>query len=152
MSHREPSSLALVPVKGPATGRSRPIRDLTTGIIGRLQDRLLKTIEVSCSSTREGHSERHQTEIAGENPSDPVLVQDEDSPEGIQPVVNDEGPAPKEKPHNNDSTGENPTDDAACTSASPFSYAELGKMLKQIPPGLDVALPSAKMLETAEMV
>ena len=127
---REPSSLALVPVRGPATGRSRPTRNLTTGIIGRLQDRLLETIEVSCSSAQEGHPEGHHMDIVGENPSDSVLVRDEDSPEDIQPALNDEGPTPREKPHNNGSTGANPTDDAACTSASPFSYAELGEMLK----------------------
>ena len=46
----EPSSLALVPVKGPATRRSRTARDLKSGLIGRLQDRFLETIEVSCSS------------------------------------------------------------------------------------------------------
>ncbi|RVW83370.1 hypothetical protein CK203_038878 [Vitis vinifera] len=45
----EPSSLAFVPVKGPATRRSRPARDLKFGLIGRLQDRFLETIEVSCS-------------------------------------------------------------------------------------------------------
>ena len=100
----EPSSLALVPVKGSATRRSRPARDLTTGISRRLQNRLLETIEVNCSSTREDHPEGHQTEIAGENPSDLVLIQDEDSPRGVQPAVNKEGPAPREKPHNNDST------------------------------------------------
>ena len=127
---REPSSLALVPVKGPATGRSRLARNLTTGIIGRLQDRLLETIEVSCSSAQEGHLEGHHMDIAGENPSDSMLVRDEDSPEYIQPAFNDEGPTPREEPHNNDSIGANPTDDAACTSASPFSYAELGEMLK----------------------
>ncbi|RVX07004.1 hypothetical protein CK203_030448 [Vitis vinifera] len=38
----ESSSLALVPVKGLAAGRSRPARDLKSGISGRLQDRLLK--------------------------------------------------------------------------------------------------------------
>ncbi|KAL6339419.1 hypothetical protein AAG906_032952 [Vitis piasezkii] len=53
----EPSSLALVPVKGPATRRSRPARDLKSGLIGRLQDRLLETIEVSCSSVQEDHPE-----------------------------------------------------------------------------------------------
>ena len=53
----EPSSLALVPVKGPAAGRSRSARDLKSGISGWLQDRLLETIEVSCSSAQEGHSE-----------------------------------------------------------------------------------------------
>ena len=37
-------------------------------------------------------------------------------------------------------------------SASPFNYAKLGEMLKRIPFGSDVAVPSAKMLEVAEMV
>lgn len=46
----EPSALALVPMKGPATERSRSPRDLTTDISERLQDRLHETIEVSCSS------------------------------------------------------------------------------------------------------
>ena len=38
--------------------------------------------------------------------------------------------------------------------ASPLAldYAELGEMLKWIPPGLDVAVPSAKMFEAAETV
>ena len=40
----KPSSLALVPVKGPTTRRSRPARDLKSGLIGRLQDRFLETI------------------------------------------------------------------------------------------------------------
>ncbi|RVX00765.1 hypothetical protein CK203_026376 [Vitis vinifera] len=100
-----PSSLALVPVKGPATRRSRPARDLKSGLIGRLQDRLLETIEVSCSSVQEDHPEGSETEMAEENPT-----------------------------------------------ARPFSYAELGEMLKRIPPGSDVAVPSAKMFEAAEMV
>ena len=45
-----PSPLALVPVKGPARRRSHPTRDLKFGLIGRLQDRFLETIEVSYSS------------------------------------------------------------------------------------------------------
>ena len=45
-----PSPLALVPVKGSAIRRSRPARDLKSGLIKRLQDRFLETIEVSCSS------------------------------------------------------------------------------------------------------
>ena len=45
----ESSSLALVPMKGLAAGRSRPARDLKSGISKRLQGRLLETIEVSCS-------------------------------------------------------------------------------------------------------
>ena len=46
----EASSLALVPMKGLAAGRSHPTCDLKSGISGRLQDRLLETIKVSCSS------------------------------------------------------------------------------------------------------
>ena len=57
----------------------------------------------------------------------------------------------KESRHNASSRG-SPVDDAAWTSTSPFSYAELGEMLKQIPPGSDVALPLTKMFEAAEMV
>ena len=91
-------------------------------------------------------------EVAGEGPSDPVLVPDEGSPEDIQLAANNGGPALKEEPHHTASSGGSPVDDATCTSASPFSYAELEEMLKQIPPGSDVALPSAKMFEAAEMV
>ncbi|RVW36608.1 hypothetical protein CK203_072891 [Vitis vinifera] len=90
----EPSPLTLVLVKGPATRRSRPARDLKSGLIGRLQDRFLETIEVNCSGS--------------------------------------------------------PVDDAACISASSFSYAKLEEKLKRIPPGSDVSMPSAKMFEAVE--
>lgn len=148
----EPSSLALIPVKGLVKGRSRPARDLTTGLSGRLQHRLWETIEVSCSSTREDHPEGHQTEIAGEDPSSPVPIQDEDSPDDVQPAVDEVGPAPREKPCNNDSTGGDSANGATCISAGPPSYAELEEMLRQIPPGSDVNLPSTKMFETTKMV
>ena len=46
----EPNPLAFVPVKGPATKRSRPACDLKSGLVGRLQDRFLETIKVRCSS------------------------------------------------------------------------------------------------------
>ncbi|KAL6337687.1 hypothetical protein AAG906_037280 [Vitis piasezkii] len=42
--------------------------------------------------------------------------------------------------------------DGACISASSFSYAELEEKLKRIPPGSDVAMPSAKMFEAVEML
>ena len=90
--------------------------------------------------------------MAEENPTDPVLVPDEGSPEEIQPVVNDGSPDLGEESHHNALLGGGPVDDAACTSASPSSYAELEKMLKRIPPSSNVALPSAKMFEAAEMV
>ena len=60
----EPSPLTLVLVKGPATRRSRPARDLKSGLIGRLQDRFLETIEVGCSSVQEDHPEGSETEMA----------------------------------------------------------------------------------------
>ena len=91
-------------------------------------------------------------EIAEENPTDPVVVPDEGSPEEIQPAVNDGGPAPGEESHHNALSGGSPVDDAACISASPFSYAELGEMPKRTPLGSNVAVPSAKMFEAAEIV
>ncbi|RVW62300.1 hypothetical protein CK203_061553 [Vitis vinifera] len=48
------------------------------------------------------------------------------------------------------SSGEEPVNDAACSSASSFSYAELEDKLKQIPPGSPDIMPSAKMFETME--
>ena len=87
-----------------------------------------------------------------ENPTDPVLVLDKGSPEEIQPAMNDGGPDSREESHHNASSGGSPVDDALCTSASPFSYAKLGEMLKWIPPDSDVTLPSARMFEGAEMV
>ena len=90
--------------------------------------------------------------MAEENPTDPVLVLDEGSPKEIQPAMNNGGPDPGEESHHNALSGGSPVDDAACTSASRFSYAELEEMLKRIPPNSDVALPSVKMFEAAEMV
>ncbi|KAL6342474.1 hypothetical protein AAG906_011164 [Vitis piasezkii] len=54
--------------------------------------------------------------MAEENPTDPVLVPDEGSPEEIQ-TVNDGGPDPGEKSHDNALSG-SPIDDTACTSAN----------------------------------
>ena len=66
--------------------------------------------------------------------------------------MNDGGLEPGEESHPIASLGGSPVDDASCTSASPFNYAELGEMLKRIPSGSDVAAPSGKMFEAAEMV
>ena len=148
----KPSPLVLVPVKGPATRRSRPARDLKSGLIGRLQDRFLETIEVSCSSVQEDHREGSETEMAEENPATPVLVPDEGSLGETQPAENDGAPDLEEESLSNASTGGSPVDDAACISASSFNYAELEKKLKWIPSGSDVAMPSAKMFEAVEMV
>ena len=81
-----------------------------------------------------------------------MLVPDEGSPEEIQSAVNDGGSDPGEESHPSASSEGSPVDDVACTSASPFSYAELGEMLKRVPSGSDVVAPSVKMFEVAEMV
>ena len=90
--------------------------------------------------------------MAEDNPTNPVLVPDEGSLEEIHPVVNDGGPEPGEESHPSASSEGSPVDDAACTSASPFSYAELGEMLKRVLSSSDVVALSVKMFEAAEMV
>ena len=104
-------------MKGPAIRRSRPARNLKSGLIGR-QDRFLETIEVSCSSIQEDHPEKSETEMAEENPTAPVLVPDEGSPEETQPAVHDGAPDPEEESHPTASSRGSPVDDAACISAS----------------------------------
>ena len=89
--------------------------------------------------------------MAEENPTAPVLVPDEGSPKEIQPAVNDGASDPRKESHPTTSSGGSLVDDAACISASPFSYAELGEMLKRIPLDSDVVVPSAKMFEVAEI-
>ena len=93
----KPSPLALIPVKGSATRRSRPARNLKFGLIGRLPDHFLETIEVSCSSVQEDHPEGSETEMAEENPAAPVLVPDGGSPGETQPAKNDGAPDPEEE-------------------------------------------------------
>ncbi|KAL6350314.1 hypothetical protein AAG906_004263 [Vitis piasezkii] len=83
----EPSPFAFVPMKGPTTRRSRPARDLKSGLIGRLQDRFLETIEVSCSSVQEDNPEGSEMEMAEENPTAPVLVPDGGSSGETQPSL-----------------------------------------------------------------
>ncbi|XP_034672583.1 uncharacterized protein LOC117904181 [Vitis riparia] len=152
LSPCEPSPLALVPMKKASAGRFHPARDLKSGISERLQNRLRETIEVSCSSAQEVHPEDSETVMAKENLTDPVPVPNEGSPAETQSVVNDGGPDPEEESNHTALLEGSLVDDAACISTSPFSYAELGEMLKRIPPGSDVAVPSAKMFETAEML
>ena len=81
-----------------------------------------------------------------------LLVPDEDAPGEIHPAENVGAPNPEEESPSVASSGGNPVNDAACTSASPFSYAELEDKLKQIPPGLTTVMPSAKMFEMVETV
>ena len=81
-----------------------------------------------------------------------MLVPDGGSPGETQPTENEGAQDPKEESLSNASSGGSPVDDAACISASSFSYAELEEKLKQIPPGSDVAMPSAKMFKAVETV
>lgn len=141
-----------MPVEGPIKGRSRPPCDLTTGLNGRLQLRLYETIEVSCSSAREKHLEGNQTEIAREDPSGPVLIQDNDSSGDVHPVGDEMDPTSRGKPCINDSTEGDFANGVSHISAGSPSCAELEEMLRQIPHGSDVDLPSTKMFESAEMV
>ena len=80
-----------------------------------------------------------------------MLVPDGGSPGETQSAKNDGAPDPKEESLSNASLGGSPVDDAACISASPFSYAELEERLKRIPSGSDVDAPSGKMFKAAEM-
>ena len=102
----------------------------------------MEAIEVSCSSVQEDHPKGSETEMAEVNPTAPVVVPNESSPGETQPAENDGAPDP----------WGSPVDDAVCISASAFSYAELGEMLKRIPSDSDVDVPSAKMFEATEMV
>ena len=90
--------------------------------------------------------------MATETPAAPVMVPDEVAPGETYPAVTVEAPNLEQESPSVSSSGGNLVDDAACTSASPFSYAELEDKLKQIPPGLTTAMPSAKMFEMVESV
>ena len=79
--------------------------------------------------------------MATETPAVPMVVPDEGAPGETHPAENVEAPDPEEELFSNASSGGNPVNDAACTSASPFSYAELEEKLKQIPPGSTIAMP-----------
>ncbi|RVX04470.1 hypothetical protein CK203_018398 [Vitis vinifera] len=134
---------------GPPSKRPRSARNLRSGLIGRLQDRQ-QEIEVSCSSAYDAHPEGGEVEMATETPAVPVMVPDEVAPGETHPAVNVEAPNPEQESPSVASSGGDLVNDAACTSASPFSYAELEDKLKQIPPGLTTIIPSAKMFEMVE--
>ena len=148
----EPSHPALLPVKGPASRRPSSARNLKSGLIGRLQDRFQETLEVSCLSVQDDHLEGSETEMATETPAALAVVPDEGTPGETHPVVNEGAPEPEEELLSNASSGGDPIDDAACLSASLFSYADLEEKLKQIPPCSTTAMPSAKMFEVVETV
>ena len=147
-----PDSLALVPVDEPTLERSIPPCDLTTEFCERLQQCLHETIEVSCSSIRGEHPEEVRLEIARESPSGPVLISDDDSSGGVQPVEEEAGPALREEPSNSDSAERDSANDIVQISVCPPSCTEMEDMLRRISHGSDVDLPPSKMFETAEMV
>ena len=90
--------------------------------------------------------------MATETPAVPVAVPDENAPGEPHPTENVEAPDPEEELLSIASSGGDPVNDAACTSASPFSYAKLEEKLKQIPPSSTTVMPSAKMFEMVESV
>ena len=147
-----PNPFALVPAKGPARRRSCPARDLKSGLLGRVQDRFLETIEVNCSFVQDDHPEENKAEMAAENPPAPVVVPDGGSPGETQPAETARAPDPEEESLSNASSRGNPVDDAACISASAFSYVELEEKLKRIPPGSNVVMPSTKIFEVVETI
>ena len=136
---------------GPPSKRPRSARNLRSGLLGRLQDRQ-QEIEVSCSSAHDARPEGGEVEMVTETPAVPVMVPAEVAPGETHPVVNVEAPNPEQESPSVSSSGGDPVNDAACTSASPFSYAELEDKLKQIPPGLTSVMSSAKMFEMVESV
>ena len=82
----------------------------------------------------------------------PVVVPDEVALGEAHPAGNVEAPHPERKSPSAASSCGEPVNDAACSSASSFSYAELEDKLKQIPPGSPDIMPSAQMFETVETV
>ena len=108
----EPSLVALVPVKGSASKRSRSARNLKSGLIRRLQDRF-QEIEVSCSSAQDAHPEGSKVEMATETPTVPVVVPDEGTPGETHPAENEGASDPEEELLSNSSSGGDPVDDAA---------------------------------------
>ena len=90
--------------------------------------------------------------MATEIPAAPMVVPNEGTPGETQPAENEGAPDLGEELLSNASSGGDPADDAASTSAGPCSYAELEEKLKQIPPGSTTAMPSAKMFEVVETV
>ena len=147
----DPDRLALVQVTGPPSKRPRSVRNLRSEILGRLQDRQ-QEIEVSCSSTHDAHPEEGEVEVVTETPAIPVMVPAEVAPGETHPAVNVEAPHPEQKSPSAASSGGEPVNDAACSSASSFSYAELEDKLKQIPSGSPDIMPSAQIFETMETV
>ncbi|RVW28500.1 hypothetical protein CK203_103980 [Vitis vinifera] len=134
---------------GPPLKKPRRVRNLRSGLHGRLQERQ-QEIEVSCSSGHDAHPEGGEVEMVIETPAVPVVVLLRLHPGRPISIINVEAPNPEQESSSLASSEGNPVNDASCTSASPFSYAELEEKLKQIPPGLPTVMPSAQMFEMVE--
>ena len=147
----DPDRLALVLVTGPPSKKPRSVRNLRSGLLGRLQERQ-QEIEVSCSSAHDAHPEGGEVEMVTETPAVPVVVSAEVAPGDVHPAGNVEVPNPEQESSSLASSEGNLVNDASCTSASLFSYAKLEEKLKQIPPGLPLVKPSAQMFEMVETV
>ena len=127
------------------------MRDLKSGLLGRLQERQ-QEIEVSCSSAHDAHPDGGEVEMVTEALAVPVVVPDEVAPGEAHPAGNVEAPHPERKSPSAASSGGGPVNDASCSSDNSFSYAELEDKLKEIPPGSPDIMPSAQMFENVEMV
>ena len=160
----DPDRLALVLVTGPPSKKPRSVRNLRSGLLGRLQE-WQQEIEVSCTFAHDAHPEGGEVEMVTETAAVPTEVPAEVAsgevhpagnvevaPEDAHPAVNVEVPNPEQESSSLASSEGNPVNDASCTSASSFSYAELEEKLKQIPPGLPLVKPSAQMFEMVETV
>ena len=87
-----------------------------------------------------------------EPPAVPEMVPAEVAPGETHPIANAEAPNPEQESPFVASSGGDLVNDATCTSASPFSYAELEDKLKQIPPDFTTIIPSATMFKMVETV
>ncbi|RVW61598.1 hypothetical protein CK203_065408 [Vitis vinifera] len=83
----DPDRLALVLVTGPPSKKPRSVRNLRSGLLGRLQERQ-QEIEVSCSSAHDAHPEGGEVEMVTETPAVPVVVPAEVAPGEVHPAVN----------------------------------------------------------------
>ncbi|RVW76203.1 hypothetical protein CK203_048913 [Vitis vinifera] len=83
----DPDRLAFVLVTGPPSKKPRSVRNLRSGLLGRLQERQ-QEIEVSCSSAHDTHPEGGEVEMVTETPAVPVVVPAEVAPGEVHPTVN----------------------------------------------------------------
>lgn len=148
----ESDSLTLVVMDEP--GAERPIlpRMLTAGFGERHQRHLYETIELSGSSAPRKRSEGAEPVAIREDPSEPTLMSDNESP-GDAPLA--EGgavPAPMEEPVDKDSADEDSANEVDNIFVRLPSCVEMEEMLMQIPRGSDVDLSPSQMFEAVEMV